>query len=503
MARARRRPALAWSCLALVALSPLSLAEQNAAAGPPERIARLEALLDAQQRRLAQLQAQLAAETATDAEAQRTAAMRRQIREILSEQEFRESLMPAVLAAGYDRGFYIATTDERFRLRVSGGVQFRWTHADIGRRNRYRRPRLERDDRTGFDLRRVRLTFSGHVYSKDLTYYIQLRADSPDGYDVSIRDAYFNYRFADEFQLRAGVFKVAATLSRTTSSMAMQFPERPLINEIFEFSRGLGVRLWGRLLNKRLDYFVDVVNQFNSYSGRTITNDPAELDNNPGLAARLVWHALGDDPGRDLAGEPDIEFHESPALDFAFHYAFNNDEGDRRTTRVPFPRTRRPGGAVGGFGATTTNGMQLHQFGLAYAFKWQGFSTRGEYFLRLLDPRRTSEAPLTPWYRLTGQDDMTDQHGAYVQAGYFLPIPGFERKIEAVGRVGAVSTRASRREAAWEYTGGLNYYIQGDRVKLQTDVTKITEAPISSPSVGVPNINDSPLIVRVQLQVVF
>ena len=104
---------------------------------------------------------------------------------------------------------------------------------------------------------------------------------------------------------------------------------------------------------------------------------------------------------------------------------------------------------------------------------------------------------------MTRQADTTVQQGAYVQVGYFLPIPGLERKLEAVARVGGISALANGRESAWEYAGGLNYYVNKDRVKLQADVTRITEAPLSSGSASLANVNDQPLIFRVQLQVTF
>lgn len=503
-------PRFEHGLLAVVSVLLVAPASRAEDAKPPRlsadraaRIEQLEALLNAQQRRLDQLQQQLAADGGQDADTARVAAMREQIREILSEPEFRESLMPSIVTSGYDRGFYIRSTDERFKMQFNGVLQFRWTHAAIGGRNRYRLPRFERDDRTGFDVQRLRLIVRGHAYTPDLTYYVQVSSDVSNNYDFVVRDAYVNYRFADPLQFQAGIFKVAGTQSELISDSVLQFPDRPMISEIFSPARSLGARFWGQLFEKRLEYFLDVVNAFNSSANRTITPDPAELDNNPGIAFRVLWHALGEKAGKELNNEPDHDHLQSPALDFAFHYLFNDDDGDRRTSRIPFPSTRRAGSARGGFGLTTSNGLQINQFGWAYAFKYMGFSTRGEYFLRLLDPTQVASRPFTPWYLLTGQENTTAQQGAYVQAGYFLPIPGLEKKLEAVARVGGVSTLAGEREGAWEYTGGLNYYIEGDSVKVQMDVTKITEAPISSSNVGIPNVNDSPLIFRVQLQVAF
>jgi hypothetical protein len=276
--------------------------------------------------------------------------------------------------------------------------------------------------------------------------------------------------------------------------------DRSMTDAVFGLGIGLGVRVWGQLFDKKLDYYLDVVNSLNSPGNRTITNDPAEHDNNPAVLFRLVWHAMGDDPGNDFKTEADIDKHSSPALDIGFHYAFNEDDGDLRTTRIPFKRTRALGG--GGFGLTTTNGLQINQFGLDAAFKYQGFSLITAYTVRIVDVRQGSR-PFAPMFILTGDDSTTVMHGAYLQMGYFLPIPGLEEKLEAVVRVGGISVLNGGQEGTWEYAAGLNYYIEGNKVKLQTDVTKVTEVPISNSYSSLANVNDDALIWRVQLQFAF
>jgi len=467
-----------------------------------ERIARLEALLRAQQEEIDRLEQHVAVEQSADADRMRTEAMRQQIREILSEQEFRESLMPSIMLAGYDQGFYIKSSDDKFKLNINGYMQFRWTHYATRSDNRYLLPRRERDDRTGFDLQRLRLIFSGHAWTPDLTYHVQMRADAPDGYDFRVHWAYLNYRFMDEFQMTAGIFKLASTRSQLHSEAGFQFVDRPVADAVFGLANGLGVRFWGQLFDKKLEYMIDVANALNSELNRTITPDPAEHDNNPAILARLVWHALGDDLATWKV-EGDVPRHDTPHLDFGFSYAFNDDQGDLRTTRIPFPATRLLGFSRGGFGLTSTNGLQINQFSWDAAFKYEGFSAIGEYVLRLVDPRRAGRVPFTPWWLLTGQDATTAQHGGYLQLGYLLPIPGLEDKLEAVARVGGVSALASGQEGTWEYGGGVNYYIQGNDVKLQADVVKISEAPISSSYSSLANVNDDALVFRVQLQMAF
>ncbi len=461
--------ALRGWCVGLVlglATGPLFAGgERGRDSSSEEQLVRLEALLDAQQQRLAELKNHLAAAQAQDQTAARVEAMKQQIREVLGEQEFRESLLPATLQAGYDGGFFIRGSDNKFLMQFGAGMQFRWTHYGTRRSNRYLLPGFRRHDRTGFDAQRIRLIIEGHAFSEDLTYEFELKGDASGAYDVRAEYAWINYRFRDEFQFRAGLIKAASTRSEMNSSATLQFVDRPMVNAVFSLDRAVGVKFWGRLFDKRLDYHLDIVNSFVEVDNRTITPDPPELDNNPGVVFHVIWHALGDNPGKDFKDQADWTRHQTPALDLGFHYAFNDDQGDRGTVTLPYPRPRGARG-LGGYGNTNSNGMQLNQFGVEAAFKYMGFSATGEYIVRTLDPRRAGRRPFTSWWLLTGQGDTTVMHGAYLQLGYMLPIPGLENKLEAVARVGGISTAADGREGSWEYAGGLNYYINGNKVKL-------------------------------------
>jgi phosphate-selective porin len=471
-----------------------------------DKVARLETLLNAQQMKIEALEEQLASASAQDQDAARVEAMKQQIREVLSEQEFRESLMPSMMQAGYDGGFFIKSSDENFLMKVGGLMQFRWTHYGTRSDNRYLNTRWERDDRTGFDFQRLRINFKGHVFDPKLTYLLELSSDAPAGYDTRLSWAYIDYKFCEAFHVRMGKFKSASTRANTTAHENLQFMSRPMVDAVFGLGFNMGVRFWGELFEKKLTYYLDVTNSLsngeNFGSGRTITNDPAELDGNPALAFRAVWHALGEEGAADFASQSDVEFHESPALDIGFHYAFNDDLQDLVSTRIPFPLPR-PGPGEGAFGLTNTNGLQINQFGFDSAFKYMGFSATSEYILRIVDPRRAGRQPYANWWLMTRQADTTVQHGAYLQFGYFLPIPGLEKKLEAVARVGGIWALANGRDCSLEYALGMNYYLQGNHVKLQTDVTKIDESPISSSHKSLANVNDDALMLRVQLQVAF
>jgi hypothetical protein len=494
-----------FAAFAAALLIPFSLADgdQPAANAPDQdRIDRLETMIEQQAKQIQSLQSQLGSD---ETEAARQAAMRAMIREILSEDEFRESLMPSTMMAGYDNGFYIGSSDEKFLLRVNGRLQFRWTHYATRASNRYLSPGRQRNDRTGFDVQRVRLIFSGHVYDPNLTYHLQLRSDAPDSGAARLHYAWVNYRMAEgQFNIKTGMFRLASTRAQFHEDADLSLPDRPVVDSVFGLGIGVGVRFWGEVLDKRLDYYVDVVNSLGDNGvqsiNRTISTDPSETDSSPAILARLEYHVLGEH--RDFISQGDHDLRESPALDVGFHYAFNDDSGDLRTTRVPFPLPRSFG-SRGGFGLTNSNGLQINQFGFDSHFKWRGFSAQAEYILRIADVRRAGRSPATPLWQLTGDGSTNVQHGAYGQVGYFLPIPGHEDKLEVVAQVGGISTASGGSEGTWVYSAGLNYYIKQDKVKLQTDVTKVSEVPISNNYSSLANVNDDALIFRVQLQVAF
>src|SRR5262249_39721744 len=151
------------------------------------------------------------AEGQQDVDHARTETMKQQIREVLNEREFRESLMPSVTTAGYDGGIYIKSSDDKFLIKFNGMLDFRWTYYHAQSRNRYLNPNLERDDRSGFDVQRIRFWMSGNAWSPDLTYYLQIGADASGSYSAAMYYAWVNYRFADALQMKFGIFDLSST----------------------------------------------------------------------------------------------------------------------------------------------------------------------------------------------------------------------------------------------------------------------------------------------------
>lgn len=479
--------------------------------GSSDSVARLEALLEAQQRKIEALEQQVAATAQADMDAARSQQMKQQIREVLSEAEFRESLMPSTLQAGYDGGFFIRSHDDKFKIKFNGLMQMRYTYSNMNSKNRYMAPGNQlRHDRSGIDGARIRFRISGHAYTKDLTYLLELDMSAASQYDARLLYGWVNYRFAEEFQIRAGVFRVGSTRADTGSTAVFQFVEYPVMNALFGLGPGTGISFWGNLADGKGRYTLDIVNSFNNPGRQTITTDENLYanghDNNPGIVFRTVWalmsgHCLNPDDAGDWVEPCDMAIHDEPALNVGGHIAWTEDWHDGQL-RTPFGR--RTFFQEGGFGVTSSEQSAIWQVGVDAGFKYMGFSAIAEYVARVINPRNAGgRPPWSPLFIASGETETMATQGAYLQCGYFLPIPGHEREFEVVGRLEAMMVGPGNSQGLWVYAAGANYYIVGHRVKLQTDFTYVPEAPVSAAQWGIANVNDRAMVWRVQLQLAF
>ncbi len=386
-------------------------------------------------------------------------------------------------AGGAD--FYIRHEQDgqSFELKIKGRIQFRYTGISRQSDNRNLVGKQWHDDRSGFEFERLRLSFTGHLWTKDLTYRIEVDGDTDGQHDVETQYAYVTYRFTDELHMRLGLYKAPFGRQETESVGRQQLVDRSVANEVFNLGRAVGAWLFGHLLNKELDWHVSISNGFGNPG-----DDIRDVDTNFAYIARLVWHAVGD-YGK---GEPDLEFHQQPALDVGLSFAYNDDNGDTGGPLLLYqvPDVIRAGRV--GNGLSDTSGTDYYMFGTDASFKWRGFSAHAEYWVRAID----SDDWQSDWQRLSGHGNATHQQGGYIQLGYIIP----KTKLEIVGRLGGVWDNDD--DHCWEYGAGLNYYIKGHDLKLQADVTRVSEVPISASRSNL-ELNDEITMIRVQLQAAF
>lgn len=327
--------------------------------------------------------------------------------------------------AGYKKGFYIQSCNGDFKTKINVQLQPQMQAVVI-----------EGDDNNTntFQIRRARLTFKGHAYSKDLTYKFQMEAAGGKDTNISegnfngnfsLRDAWVNYKFTDYFQLKVGQAKVAFNRDELTSSSKLQFATRSLLNEVFTHGRDMGLWIHGSAYDNVLNYNFYITNDGNS---RNDTN----LNTEPLVGLRLDFNIMGEH-GFTQGDHNDSEDHNLTfglATNFTGRQAGNEDDG--------------------WFGLTTD-----------LAYRYSGFSFIGALA-----------------YGMNTADDL-DMWAFSAQAGYFF-VP---EKFQVAARWAYVAPESTITNGQ-EFTFGAGYYFKGHKVKLQLDYTVFLNSALYNPITG-------------------
>lgn len=289
----------------------------------------------------------------------------------------------------------------------------------------------------------ARLWISGHVLAPELTYMIQLAVagrDFRDGAISPIFDAFLEWRAHRDLAVRAGQFFVPFDRLRTVREWALQMGDRPRPVLELTLDRDVGVVLFSDAFLGDRSPFAWRLGVFGG-GGTNLTEGrpPGAL-----LVGRVELRPLGriDD---DTEGDLDRRHEPGLALGAAFAVNFGTD----RALSTTGPRFA---------GQATTD--YLH-FAADLVFKWEGFALQAEYLWKQASADQLAADVFT-----------RSGHGWVLQASYVFDPP-----IELVGRlsqlyaIGATDPQlveeAARRGV--EVGGGLNYYFNGHRFKLQAD----------------------------------
>ena len=306
-------------------------------------------------------------------------------------------------------------TSKNAQLILSNRLQVRYTDE-----NREVEPAND-PDRGSFRIRRMKTKFEGWVYTKDLTYELQLNwADSVN----VLEDAVVNYDFTKgrkEFQFKAGQYKVPFGRQELTSSGSQQFVDRSTVSNTFARGRDIGVQVWGTPLAGKLDWRVGAFNG----NGRTVSrNDNDKLQQN----ARVTFQPFGD----VKYSECDFDSTDKPLFAIAGQWESNNRHG-----------------------ATTSNDIDREIVGGDVVFKFKGFFLFGELFEATDDPE-------------TGGD--VDLGGFNVQAGYFI----VRNKFEIAARFSELDPNDKINNNEQEERGlARNYFWNKHNHKLQADYREL------------------------------
>ena len=326
------------------------------------------------------------------------------------------------------------------KLAIGGFVQ---TQADAGDvsafEGRFPGGPNEIDDR--LRVRRARVSISGD-WNDQFDFKVDGEFQNADGTAggrtaFSALDLFINWRAAPEAHVKVGQFKAPFGMEQLSRAVTLLTPERSLATTAITPDRQVGVQLAGqplaRLWPERADVLAYRAGVFNGNGRNITTNDNSEfmwagrLEVVPfsgllfGEKARLVFGANGfwtrDETGTNI----------SPAGALRL-----NADGSLTRFDLPSPAERRA-------------------WGVDAIFTLGPLDLRAEFLGEKVRPRGG-----TPRF------SEFETRGFYAQAAWFL-VP---EKLQLVGKWESFDPGQAADDDIRSLTGGLNYYIHGDDVKL-------------------------------------
>ncbi len=180
------------------------------------------------------------------------------VHDILSDADSRTNLMGDGLLGGWDEGFFIASSDGRFKLKVGGLLQERYilNHLRVGLSPAPNDPASNDRWRGGFENTRTRLNISGHIFDRDTTFLIQPGYGwrDPNAFgsgfvgtpmlniEARLWDAWIKFKLSEEWSAKVGIFTMPFTRESLVSDQYQLAVDRSLIDYRIGLGRSQGVQ---------------------------------------------------------------------------------------------------------------------------------------------------------------------------------------------------------------------------------------------------------------------
>jgi len=218
-----------WKIVLVVSvlLSPVRLAWGNEASDMAVQLAALKA-------RVVELEAKQEETWLNQRQAQEVKSL---VREVLADADLRTSLGGGALVAGHDgKHFFLSSDDGKFLMNITGQAQLRYIY------NQRHGQGATDDHESGFQLRRTKLTFAGHVANPKLKYKLVLAANRNTN-NIILEDLILGYEVMDGITLSGGRFKAPFLREELTSSGRQLAVDRSSVTELFTIGRTEGIQL--------------------------------------------------------------------------------------------------------------------------------------------------------------------------------------------------------------------------------------------------------------------
>ena len=283
----------------------------------------LKAIVQSQQAEIAELRAGL-----VDKKAPEAGTAKASVRE--TETETRGALLEDPPRAGHDgKRLLISSDDKSFDLQIGGQLQVRYLY------NKRKGASIDEVE-SGFQIRRGKVNFKGHVLDPKLTYYVQVATGHMVN-DVGLEDAVIGFRPTEALLIEAGRRKLPFLRAELNSSTRFMAVERATVTEFFTLNRAEG--LWFNYKpNSSLKTTVvisDGSNSGNIGGGASGNNDFDKDRSDFAITARADWKLAGNfGQMEDFAawkGEPPAGF-----IGAAIHYEAGETGDDSSSNNADY-----------------------------------------------------------------------------------------------------------------------------------------------------------------------
>ena len=343
-------------------------------------------------------------------------------------------------AAEEKKPVYVLPGGAEFKLTLGGYIQANLESGDVSAfEGRFGLTALK--DR--FRLRRTRVNIIGD-FAEQFDFKVEGDFEQSDGLSSATRtgfsatDIFINWHRFPEANVKVGQWKAPFGLENLTPDPLIFTIERSLPTGAIVPERQIGVMLWGKPLANASPEQKDLVTYYAGIfngNGRNFNNN----DNNEFMYVGRIelmpfkGQLMGQDASLKLAGD----------------YFYSRDETGTNISPALNLRVNADGSLTS---YTLTSPDERHAYSFDAWLKIGPFDLIGEYFNEKVSPRGITFREF-------------EASGYYVQGSYFL-LP---KKLQAVVKWESLDPGQVSNDGIHSITGGLNYYIHGDGIKLMAN----------------------------------
>jgi len=417
----------------------ISLAAQPLSAQTPsdsERLKKLERAVDLLEKRNAELQAEISGLKAKEAAYPSEGKMKTKVtydgKTYVEKAVVEEEKLPV----------YVQQRGSELKLVLGGFIQINFEDGDVSAfEGRFGQTALK--DR--FRLRRARINLTGD-FAENFDFKVEGDFEQSDGInssrtDFSGTDIFVNWHQFPEAQIKVGQWKAPFGLEQLTPDTSLYLIERSLPTGAITPERQIGVQLWGKpfasIWPDQKDLVTYYAGIFNG-NGRNISNN----DNNNfmyvgRLESTLFKGFFGKDSSLKLGAD-----------------VLNSRDDAGTNISQTLNLLVNADGSLSPFVLPTAD--ERTAWSVDAWLKLGPFDLIGEYLEEYVNGRTVNGVP--------GMPDFTT-NGYYITAAYYL-IP---KKLQAAVRWEDLNPGQRGSDGIHSITGGLNYYIHGDDLKLMVN----------------------------------